>query len=734
MSHTASVPRDDREKRRQDEKHLKILQELLKEPENLNCADCGQRGPRWASANIGCFLCIRCGGLHRKLGTHISKIKSITLDSWTPEQIQVMQQMGNKRVNEKYLGNASVAPPSVSDADLETFIRNKYERSVSMNGGGVNRGHAQSSNKHHASHYNDDNGDAQRLGAHLQALASMGFTDRERATAALKATDGQLGLAAELLVTSRPSISANRAGSSSQSPAQSQKSLAAYSTGNGRRSTIDSLICGALEQLSTLGFDDEELCLQALRRANGNVEQAANMLLDYKRHRSSSAGVPAQQQQQQQQAHNNSTVNSNIFAQRGQQQQHQAQQKGGADGGSFLVEPPGQNVRRGSRAQQQLAHPSGNQGQIQPQQTNSSGALLDLLGLDQPPSNPYQQQQQQAQQQYAMQQQQEQQQMMQQQRLAMRQQLAIRQQPLQQASPQSKGNVKDGILSLYGSNTNDQNMNGAMVQAGPNGYNPFAAQGQLLPSPINGAQAPQQPAFGLPPRQAQVAPQHLSSGSNTQSQAHMFAQQIITQQPQQQVPVRSFADTMQASHINGASFGGSQARLLQPFNQFVQVPAQPQQGFGGQNIPQQPQMPFAAQPQQEGGSCVGANGATTQQPFNQFGAAHAHQAASATQYNGQSYVTYAPAFNSFGANGITQNNQQVPRAAMNVAAGGHDRMTQGAQQGQGSSSVSVFAPLVNGSLNPAVAQQGALQQKFSFDASKRPGANIPGYNGNPFTL
>lgn len=46
-------------------------------------------GPRWASWNLGVFLCIRCAGIHRNLGVHISKVKSVNLDSWTSEQIAV---------------------------------------------------------------------------------------------------------------------------------------------------------------------------------------------------------------------------------------------------------------------------------------------------------------------------------------------------------------------------------------------------------------------------------------------------------------------------------------------------------------------------------------------------------------------------------------------------------------------------------------------------------------------
>lgn len=46
-------------------------------------------GPRWASWNIGVFICIRCAGIHRNLGVHISRVKSVNLDQWTAEQIQV---------------------------------------------------------------------------------------------------------------------------------------------------------------------------------------------------------------------------------------------------------------------------------------------------------------------------------------------------------------------------------------------------------------------------------------------------------------------------------------------------------------------------------------------------------------------------------------------------------------------------------------------------------------------
>lgn len=49
-------------------------QELAPLPGNDTCADCPSRNPDWASINLGVLLCLRCSGLHRQLGTHITKV------------------------------------------------------------------------------------------------------------------------------------------------------------------------------------------------------------------------------------------------------------------------------------------------------------------------------------------------------------------------------------------------------------------------------------------------------------------------------------------------------------------------------------------------------------------------------------------------------------------------------------------------------------------------------------
>lgn len=59
--------------------------DFLDAPGNDKCADCGARKPKWASINLGIMLCIECSGIHRSLGVHISKVRSVTLDDWDME-------------------------------------------------------------------------------------------------------------------------------------------------------------------------------------------------------------------------------------------------------------------------------------------------------------------------------------------------------------------------------------------------------------------------------------------------------------------------------------------------------------------------------------------------------------------------------------------------------------------------------------------------------------------------
>ncbi|OCT80581.1 stromal membrane-associated protein 1 isoform X2 [Xenopus laevis] len=122
--------RSEREKAQKlNEQHQAILSRMLREEDNKYCADCEAKGPRWASWNLGVFMCIRCAGIHRNLGVHISRVKSVNLDQWTPEQIQCMQDMGNTKARRIYEANLpeNFRRPQ-TDQSVEFFIRDKYER------------------------------------------------------------------------------------------------------------------------------------------------------------------------------------------------------------------------------------------------------------------------------------------------------------------------------------------------------------------------------------------------------------------------------------------------------------------------------------------------------------------------------------------------------------------------------------------------------------------------------
>uniref|UniRef100_A0A8K9XMP8 Arf-GAP with coiled-coil, ANK repeat and PH domain-containing protein n=1 Tax=Oncorhynchus mykiss TaxID=8022 RepID=A0A8K9XMP8_ONCMY len=81
-----------------------ILHRVQTLPGNELCCDCSQAAPCWASINLGVLLCIECSGIHRSLGVHCSKVRSLTLDSWEPELLKLMCELGNNVINHIYEG------------------------------------------------------------------------------------------------------------------------------------------------------------------------------------------------------------------------------------------------------------------------------------------------------------------------------------------------------------------------------------------------------------------------------------------------------------------------------------------------------------------------------------------------------------------------------------------------------------------------------------------------------
>ncbi|KAM3917447.1 arf-GAP with GTPase, ANK repeat and PH domain-containing protein 1 isoform 2-T2 [Leptodactylus fuscus] len=109
------------------------LQSIRNLPGNSHCVDCDAQNPDWASLNLGALMCIECSGIHRNLGTHLSRVRSLDLDDWPPELIKVMSAIGNELANSVWEGSSQghVKPCSESPREeKERWIRAKYEQKL----------------------------------------------------------------------------------------------------------------------------------------------------------------------------------------------------------------------------------------------------------------------------------------------------------------------------------------------------------------------------------------------------------------------------------------------------------------------------------------------------------------------------------------------------------------------------------------------------------------------------
>lgn len=110
---------------------IRPTSELLALSNNFLCCDCGSPDPKWASINLGVTLCIECSGIHRSLGVHVSKVRSLTLDDWEPTWILILSKLGNFNVNSFYEARIEENQNSriVHDSSREMrekWIRDKY--------------------------------------------------------------------------------------------------------------------------------------------------------------------------------------------------------------------------------------------------------------------------------------------------------------------------------------------------------------------------------------------------------------------------------------------------------------------------------------------------------------------------------------------------------------------------------------------------------------------------------
>lgn len=98
---------------------------------NSICVDCGAPNPTWASLNLGALICIECSGIHRNLGTHLSRVRSLDLDDWPRELTLVLMAIGNDMANCVWESDTRGRAKPTQDSsreERESWIRAKYEQ------------------------------------------------------------------------------------------------------------------------------------------------------------------------------------------------------------------------------------------------------------------------------------------------------------------------------------------------------------------------------------------------------------------------------------------------------------------------------------------------------------------------------------------------------------------------------------------------------------------------------
>lgn len=74
-----------------------FFRKLRMQTSNRTCFECTARNPTWISLSYGVYICLECSGEHRRKGVHISFVRSVELDRFSPDQMVQMALGGNAK-------------------------------------------------------------------------------------------------------------------------------------------------------------------------------------------------------------------------------------------------------------------------------------------------------------------------------------------------------------------------------------------------------------------------------------------------------------------------------------------------------------------------------------------------------------------------------------------------------------------------------------------------------------
>ncbi|ORX54190.1 Arf GTPase activating protein [Piromyces finnis] len=222
---------------KQQKSNYKILKNFRHNtPENMYCADCGAKEPKYASVNLGVFICSKCSHLHQLLGPQVSVVKSIETDIWTAEEMQNFLIMGNANAKQIYGAVVRNRPVTLDylrqKYDSLSFVQEENKRNSLINKrktffGNYNQSQASSSDVDYETKYLNE----------MEQLISMGFTKKKYNLKALILTKGNVQKATDLIINA-------------QAKHQEKKTL--YSTMEYNPTSQES---ETIEQIENMGFN-----------------------------------------------------------------------------------------------------------------------------------------------------------------------------------------------------------------------------------------------------------------------------------------------------------------------------------------------------------------------------------------------------------------------------------------------------------------------------------------------
>ncbi|KAG0872060.1 hypothetical protein G6F16_005446 [Rhizopus arrhizus] len=102
---------------------IKLSDDISKHSADNAAVSAFEQNPDWCSLNLGVIICIECSGIHRSLGTHISKVRSLTLDKFTHEATLLLCSLGNANSNSIW---EAFKPENKPGKDTQKETKTKY--------------------------------------------------------------------------------------------------------------------------------------------------------------------------------------------------------------------------------------------------------------------------------------------------------------------------------------------------------------------------------------------------------------------------------------------------------------------------------------------------------------------------------------------------------------------------------------------------------------------------------